>query len=202
MQAGAVAGDDEQRVVDADADADDRRDLGREVGHGQHARYEADDRGATTDAEQRGQDRQPHGEERAEGDEEDDDRGDEADDLAGELGLLREEVAAKLHLQALRRLGLYRLVQVFDHLGIIDVLLVVAVGEVDLRVGNLAAWGDLVGVLRLVRAYDLHSLEATFDVGEELLHDAADGGIIDALLCPEHDLAGEASAFADALSRQ
>ena len=39
----AVAGDDDQRVVDADADADHRRDRTRELGHRQEAGDDADD---------------------------------------------------------------------------------------------------------------------------------------------------------------
>ena len=43
VQALAVAGDDEQRVVDADADADHRRELRREVGGGDDVAEQLDD---------------------------------------------------------------------------------------------------------------------------------------------------------------
>ena len=44
-----VAGDDEQRVVDADAEADQQRELARERGHVDHVREQADDRDAGTE---------------------------------------------------------------------------------------------------------------------------------------------------------
>ena len=90
---------------------------------------------AAADAEERGDDRQPHRQHRAEGDQEDDDGGGDAEELAGELLLLDEEVAAELDLQACRQGEL--LPELADRFPVLDVLLVVAVGEIELRVGNL-----------------------------------------------------------------
>ena len=70
----AVSRDDEQRVVDADAEADHRHRRGGEVGHvddGAHAQH---DRDTGADAEQRGADRQAHREHRAEREQQDDHR--------------------------------------------------------------------------------------------------------------------------------
>ena len=99
VQVLAVPGDDEQRVVDADAEADhhaqDQRELGDVHEGGQHA----DGGGADEDAHERGDDRQAHGDDRAERDQQHDDRDADADELAargpsarvgrvpGELGL-------------------------------------------------------------------------------------------------------------------
>ena len=88
----AVAGDEEEGVVDAHTDAD----------HGDHLRRprrdvdevvdEAEGAGAEGEAEQGGADRQAHGDDRTEGDEQDDDGGDDADHLAGAgAGLFEDE---------------------------------------------------------------------------------------------------------------
>ena len=89
----AMLGDEEQRVVDADPEADhrgerrpDRRDAG-EVPH------QADQRGADEQTEHRGQDRQAHRDQRREGEREDDHRREQADQLA-RLGALRAECRA------------------------------------------------------------------------------------------------------------
>ena len=82
VQALAVPGDDEQRVVDAHADADHGGQLGAERRHDQPGGEQGDDGEADADAEQGGEDRQAHGEHRAEGDEQDDDGGEDADGLA------------------------------------------------------------------------------------------------------------------------
>ena len=81
----AVPGDDEQRVVDAHAEADhgaeDQGELGDVHDGGQHA--DAGD--ADEDADQRGADGQAHRHDGAEGDEQDDDRHADADELAARL---------------------------------------------------------------------------------------------------------------------
>ena len=56
----AVAGDDEERVVDADAEADHQRELGGEVGHVDEVAAEPDHAEPGAEAEQRGHDRQAH----------------------------------------------------------------------------------------------------------------------------------------------
>ena len=69
----AVAGDDEQRVVDADAEADHQADERREVGDLHEVAGQDHERATEADAEQRDADRQAHGQHRAERDDQDDD---------------------------------------------------------------------------------------------------------------------------------
>ena len=64
----AVAGEDEQRVVDADREAEHRRQRGRGRGQVGQPAGELDAEHADADAEERGQQRQAGGEQRAEGD--------------------------------------------------------------------------------------------------------------------------------------
>ena len=78
----AVPGDEEQRVVDPDAEADHAADLrrpARDVDQVGDQRHRADAEG---EAEERHPDRQAHRDDRPERDEQDDDRGDQADQLA------------------------------------------------------------------------------------------------------------------------
>ena len=181
VQGLAVAGDDQQRVVDADADADHRRDRGRELGHREEAGDEADEGDAAADAEQRGDDRQAHRQQRAEGDQQDDDGGDDADELAGELGLLGEDVAAELDLQALRQVDLLpELAGPPSPSSMYSSLL--AVGEVDLGVGDLAVLRDLVGVCGSYGLMICSPSSALLDLGEERLHRLPHGRVVDALL--------------------
>jgi len=191
-----VARDDEQRVVDPHADADHRRDRCGELRHIEHARDEADQRSAAADAEERGDDREAHRQQRPEGDEEDDHRGRDADELAREVRLCREDEAAQLDLQA-RDIDL--VTEVLDRARVVGVLLVPAVGEVDLGVGDGAVLGDLVRVARLVGADDPDALDVVLDAREERLHPFADGGIVDPLLGAEHRLPEEAGALFHAL---
>ncbi len=125
----AVPGDQEERVVDADAEPDHGRQLRRprrdvdQVGHQLH-RGDADDQ-----AEQRHPDRQPHRDEGAERDQQDDHRDDDPRDLAepGGCFLEREEqVAAGLQRQ--RRL----VTQVGD--GVLEVVQVGLLEVLDRRV--------------------------------------------------------------------
>ena len=103
LQALPVAGDDEQRVVDADAEADHRHHRRREVGHRDDVAGQRHERRADAEAEQGGADRQAHRQHRTEGEDQDDDGGDDAEDLAlGQLELA-EEVTAVLDLQTRRR---------------------------------------------------------------------------------------------------
>ena len=114
----AVASDDEQRVVDADAESDHGDHRGHEVGHRDHVAEQRDQREADAKTEQGGADRQPHRQHRAEGQDQDDDGGDDAEDLAlGQLELA-EEVTAVLDRQALdRRLLLTELLDRVAQLG-------------------------------------------------------------------------------------
>ena len=128
----AVAGDDEQRVVDADAEADHDADERREVGDLEDVAGDDHRRAAEADAGERGADRQAHRQHRAEGDDEDDDGEREAEQLGRRLLELGEEVAAELDAHAL--LLRHQLLDLVADLGgarEVDVL-----GEVHRRVGD------------------------------------------------------------------
>ena len=98
----AEARDDEQRVVDPDAEADHQRQLGRDVGHARDVRGEPDQRDAGDQAEAGGDQRHPRRDQRAERDQQDDQRRDHADRGrradAEALGLL-DHLAARGDLQ-------------------------------------------------------------------------------------------------------
>ena len=108
VQRRAEAGEDEQRVVDADADPDQARHRGRPVGHVDDVRQQ-DDQPARGDAEadQRDHQRQPGGDHRAERDQQHD-RGAEEPEALGARGLLRgvDRIAAQLDLHAVAAVGL------------------------------------------------------------------------------------------------
>jgi hypothetical protein len=94
----AVAGEDQQRVVDADADAEHAGDRGRPVRHVHHRSQKTDERRRDAEPEQRGEERQPRGDQRPEGDHEDERRDQQADRLGRQLALLRglDDLAAHL----------------------------------------------------------------------------------------------------------
>ena len=75
----AEPGDDEQRVVDADAEADHQRELRGDVGHVGDVRGEADQREPGDQPEAGGDQRHPGGDQRAERQQQDHERGDHAD---------------------------------------------------------------------------------------------------------------------------
>ena len=102
VQTLAVPGADEQRVVDAHADADQRRDLRSERRNVQDSGEQIYEREADPDAEDRGHDGHAHREQRAERDQQDDDGGENPDRLARGLRLLREHRAAQLDLEPRR----------------------------------------------------------------------------------------------------
>ena len=82
VQVLAVAGDDEQRVVDADTEADHHAEDHREVRDVDERRQDADAGRADEHAHERGDDRQAHRDDGAERDEQHDDRDGDADELA------------------------------------------------------------------------------------------------------------------------
>ena len=102
------AGDDEQRVVDADAEPDHGRQLGGKLRRVDHVGAKGDDAEAGADSEQRGAQRHPRGHERPEGQEQDQERGDDAyergDAEAGLLGVA-DGLAAERDLQVGRARG-------------------------------------------------------------------------------------------------
>ncbi len=95
---GAMAGDDQQRVVDADADADHRRDLTGEVGCVDERGPEGDGGERHEDARDRGGDRESHRDDRAEREQQDHHRGEETDELGGRQLAVGEDVTAERHL--------------------------------------------------------------------------------------------------------
>ena len=97
----AVPGDDEQRVVDAHAEADHGAEDQGELRDVQEGGEHADAGGADEDAEQRRHDREPHRHHRAEGDQQHDDGDADADQLAARVLLRQEgEGAGELDLHA------------------------------------------------------------------------------------------------------
>ena len=94
MQAGAVAGDDEQRVVDAGAEAEHRRQRRHGRRHVDERRDERDGRDSGAEAEDRRRDRKTHGDHGAEREQQDHHRCEQPDPLgtAGRrsLGDLRQ----------------------------------------------------------------------------------------------------------------
>ena len=103
VEAVAEAGEDEERVVDPDAEPDHRRQHRREVGGVEDVGAERDQAEADAEREQRGDDRQAHRDHRAEGEQQDDDRRQQADREGGVaaffFGFL-DRLAAELDLEA------------------------------------------------------------------------------------------------------
>ena len=192
----AVAGDDEQRVVDADAEADHDAEERREVGDGEDVRQQGDDRHADADAEQRVADRQPHREHRPEREDQDDDGERETEHLGRRRLERGEDLTAELDLHTvdLRRQPLDLLADLVGA-GERDV-----VGQLDVRVRDLPGLRslrrDLRPSARHVGALDAHDVGDRGDLGEERLHLLLDLRVVDPLLGPEHDRADLAGALA------
>ncbi len=155
----AIAGDDEQRVVDPDADADHGRHLGREVGHREEVREQLEQGDADAEAGQRGDHGETHGHHRAEGQEHDEECRRDADSLAGPGGGSDGggyRVPPEFDLHAGPGLGLGRGDDVLDRargdVGRVG-------GELHLREGDVAVRSDLVRPRRRERA------RHTLDVG-------------------------------------
>jgi hypothetical protein len=135
----AVAGDDEQRVVDADAEADHDAQERCEVRDREHLAQQGDDGGAETDAEQGHAHRQAHGQHRAEGHDQDDDGERQAEGLGVGLLELGEDEPAHLDLEAVDVGGFGQdLVADLAGPGELDV-----VGHLDVGVGDGAGLGAL-----------------------------------------------------------
>lgn len=150
-QAPAVPGDDEQGVVDADAEPDEQAEHGREVGDGHGVAEQPDARVRGADGDHRGDDGQDAGGERAEGEEEDDGRDDHADDLAEVRGAglgERGGAAADRDVEAVGGGGL-RGVDDVPRLGLGD--LTGGVVEGDGGVGGAPVGADLRAAVAAVR---------------------------------------------------
>jgi hypothetical protein len=139
-----VAGDDEQRVVDPDAEADHRRQRRRDARHLDDVAEQLDDRQRRDQPEHRRHDRQDHRRDRAEGEHQDHDRRREADRLARlcvGLGDRLAEVAAGGDLEP----GLLRgALRVDDLLGLVVGEVALALGQGDRDVGDLLVLADRV----------------------------------------------------------
>src|SRR5205823_3292867 len=101
----AKAGDDEQGVVDPDADADHRRERRREARHGDEAGEDGDYQDARAEAEEGGQDWHPHCDDGPEGDNEDYDGREHADQLCRSKAGPAVDVDAAADLDAEVRAG-------------------------------------------------------------------------------------------------
>ena len=101
-QAAAEPGDDQQGVVDADAEADHRRGVGGPLRNVDEALEHLAERHRDAEAEQRGDERESHRDHGSEGDEQDDGGRDQADALGsrGDRQGLGRDRAAGLDLQA------------------------------------------------------------------------------------------------------
>ena len=192
----AEPGDDEQRVVDAHAEADHGADRQREVGHGVQVAEQQREGASRPDASHGDGDRQAHGEHRPERHDQDDHGERQPDQLGLGQRALAESGATGDHLEALERGSVLgdRLAEERG-LGQVDVRREVHVGVRELA-GQRPLPGDLAfallgvggddrraGVLRdalVVREPRLHERE-------QLLHRRRDLGVVDALVGPEHD---------------
>ncbi len=174
VEAVAEAGEDEERVVDADAEADHRRQLRRELGGVEDVGAERDQAEADAEREQRGDERQAHRHDRAEGEQQDDDRSQQADHERGVAfffgARFLDRLAAELDLEAVA----------VGRLGLVDQLLGVLffdfVGEdvvLDGRVGDLAVVADRRRAAARVGAGDFADVGELFRFGEEALHGLA-----------------------------
>ena len=165
---------------------DHRHGCGREAGHVDRRPHDQDERDARADAEQRGGDRQAHGEHGAERDQQDDHRREQADGLGGAVrraGL--EDVATEGDVQtgdvdAVR--------ERLDLIAGVGQRVRVAVGKVHFAVRDVTALGDLARAVLGVRADDTRPAHDTRDLREQALHRAAHGRIVDALARLEDDL--------------
>jgi hypothetical protein len=183
----AVAGDDQQRVVDADTEADHDPQERGEVGDRQHLAQQGDDRGSEADAEQCDTDGQAHGEDRAEGDDQDDDGERQPDGLGLRLLELPEDEPAHLDAETVD-LGGVAEDRVADLAGPgeLDV-----VGHLDVGVGDPARLGPLgrylLRTLTAVGALDGRDVVELCRLLEQALHGGLDLGSFDALFGLEDD---------------
>jgi hypothetical protein len=195
MQAasGSRPADDEQRVVDPDAEADERGEDGRERRDVDRVGEQTGEAQAAPEREHRGDQRQQRRPQRAERDREHDRRREEADELARTAALrlagLLDPATAELHLQAVAARGLSGVDQLVVG-GLRDVgdrLLAVHVhvGERD-----RAVFGDLArGRALSERAVDALDMRPLGDRVERLLDPRLDRRIVD-VVGGEHHLVG------------
>ena len=97
-----ISGDDEERVVDADADPDHRAERQRQARHVHAGPEDVDHRETHAEAHDGREQRQPHRDHAAEGQQQDDDGGDEPEQLGRRrlLGIEEAERSPDLHHEA------------------------------------------------------------------------------------------------------
>ena len=196
----AVAGDDEERVVDADAEADHRGEDRSHLGDVHEGGHDGDGGEAGGQAEQGEPDGHPAGDDGAEGHQEDDDGGGDADHLGGAgLGPLgvADELAAELHLHAVGAGVLDHLHEVLVGAGgqVAGRGVVLHEGHADGPVGRHGAGDERVDHPADV----IERLEAVDGAGQ-------DGGVVGvverAVLGVEDDLGADAGHLREALDHQ
>ncbi len=179
-QAPPVAGDDEQRIVDADAEADEHAQHGGEVGDGHGMAEQADPGRGGADGDQRGDDRKKGRGERAEGEEEHHGRHPQPDDFrqlrTGRLGQ-RDPGAAQLHVEPVPCGGLRRLHHLLD---LARVQLVRRPVEDEGGVGGVPVRADLPLMVRRVGrapvgAVHLGDARQPGDLPQRMRHPLLDG---------------------------
>ena len=167
-QAAAEPRDDQQRVVDADADADHGRGVRRPLRYVDNPAQHLAERHRDAESEQRRDEGQPHRNDGAEGDEQDDGRRDQADALGARgnrLGLGRDR-AADLDLQ---RLVAGREDGRDQRRGLVGRELVGGLVEGDVGVRRGGVRGDLARPLWRERAGDAHDVLGVSDIGQDRL---------------------------------
>jgi len=187
MERLAEARDDEQRVVDADAETDHRHHGGGLVRHGHQVAHHGHDPGGDQETEEGDADGQAHRDDRPERDDEDDDRREEAERLAlGELELLERHPAVgnRGHCGTQASGGFLDRVAHLDH------RVALAPRRVDLDERDRAVAADLVRELvRPLHAHTGELREVRDGIGQRSLH----RGVVDALVGLHNDLGGDAA---------
>ncbi len=154
QDAAPVPGDDEQGVVDADTETDQRGQQGGDLGDGGGVAEQLDGEHPGADTEDRHHERQQHREEGSERREQHDGGRQDADQFGragrGLLGA-RDGLAAQVHLEPVALGGLCRVDDVLDQLQRQRVRLF---GERHLRVGDAPVLADLLRALLVVRTLD------------------------------------------------
>jgi hypothetical protein len=188
--------DDQQRVVDAHAETDHEPDeLGRlrqrhDVADGDHERR------ADADAEEGDPHRQPHREDGPEREDQDDDREREPDHLRRGVRELGEDLTAELDLEpADGRLDVTDRVADLCRFRKADLLRQFDLGERHLPCAR-AGGREEAAAFRAVRADHPVDVLEPGHVREQCLHLRLDRGVLDPLVCAEHDPAGDAGALA------
>jgi len=152
-----VAGDDEQRVVDADTETDHHAEDQGELRHVHEGREHTDRRGADEDADECGDDRQAHRDDGAERDQEHDDGDSDSDELTARVllcelrhlpGELDADPAPAGMVGHLRRIGVLGVAELVDCVRDVEVAgLPVRAGRARCDTGGVVAVSEFVADL-------------------------------------------------------